>query len=211
MEIILRQDAISKGYIRYFTGNPCNRGHISERYVSNNTCVDCISKNQKSDKVKDYKRRHYQDNREYYIKKTKNNREKNIEMYRKLESDYQKRNLKKIIQKRKERMNNDSVYAMRERVRCLIKQSIRKKGYSKKTETYKILGCDYHEFKKHIEKQFTKGMSWDNRKEWHIDHIVPISSAKNEKEVIELNHFTNLRPMWACENIKKSNKMEYLI
>jgi len=50
-------------------------------------------------------------------------------------------------------------------------------------------------------------MSWENRGKWHIDHIVPVSSAKTEQDIIKLNHYTNLRPMWASDNIKKSNKM----
>jgi hypothetical protein len=50
-------------------------------------------------------------------------------------------------------------------------------------------------------------MSWENRSEWHIDHIVPLSSAKSEAEIIFLNHYSNLQPLWAKDNIQKSNKM----
>gem|GEM_PF-4500409 len=49
-----------------------------------------------------------------------------------------------------------------------------------------ILGCSFDEFKSHIEKQFLEGMSWGNRDKWHIDHILPVSMAKNEKELLEL-------------------------
>ena len=60
-------------------------------------------------------------------------------------------------------------------------------------------------------RQFKPKMNWDNYGEWQIDHVVPISQAKTTNKIIELNHFTNLRPMWAIDNIKKSNKSEYLI
>ena len=73
------------------------------------------------------------------------------------------------------------------------------------------LGCTAHDFAKHIEKQFLKGMNWENRDKWHLDHIVPISSAKTEEEVYALSHFTNIRPMWASDNIKKGSKRNYLI
>ena len=45
----------------------------------------------------------------------------------------------------------------------------------------------------------------------HIDHIVPISTASTEEEVIALNHFTNLRPMWARDNMVKGAKVTHLI
>ena len=50
-------------------------------------------------------------------------------------------------------------------------------------------------------------MSWDNRAEWHLDHIIPISFAETEEEVIILNHYTNFRPLWSNANLIKSNKI----
>ena len=41
MEIIRRKDAIKKGLVRYFTGKPCPRGHISERTIYGNACLTC--------------------------------------------------------------------------------------------------------------------------------------------------------------------------
>ena len=31
---------------------------------------------------------------------------------------------------------------------------------------------------KHLEKQFTKGMTWENHGKWHIDHVIPDSHFK---------------------------------
>ena len=50
-------------------------------------------------------------------------------------------------------------------------------------------------------------MNWDNRSEWHIDHIVPLSSANTEEELIRLCHYTNLQPLWAEDNLKKGGKL----
>jgi len=50
-------------------------------------------------------------------------------------------------------------------------------------------------------------MNLDNQGKWHIDHIIPLSSAKTEGEFYELCHYTNLQPLWAENNIKKSNKI----
>jgi hypothetical protein len=54
-------------------------------------------------------------------------------------------------------------------------------------------------------------MSWDNMGKWHIDHIIPISSACGEVDLIKLNHYTNLQPLWEVDNLKKSNKIISLI
>jgi hypothetical protein len=54
---------------------------------------------------------------------------------------------------------------------------------------------------------FTEKMNWDNYGEWHIDHIIPLSSANTEEEIYKLCHYTNLQPLWAEDNIKKSNKI----
>ena len=68
------------------------------------------------------------------------------------------------------------------------------------------------EFKQYLENQFTEGMNWENygvgsnNNTWHIDHKTPISSASSISEVYNLNHYTNLRPMWGSDNIRKSNK-----
>jgi hypothetical protein len=107
----------------------------------------------------------------------------------------------------KEYKKDDTLYKFYLSIRQLVTSSIKRGGYKKKSRTHEILGCDFETFKLHIEKQFTKGMSWDNRSEWHLDHIYPISIAQNEEEAIKLNHYTNFRPMWAIENISKGNRI----
>jgi hypothetical protein len=62
-----------------------------------------------------------------------------------------------------------------------------------------------------ITRDFAKGMTWDNRVDWHIDHIMPISSAKTEADVLRLHHFTNLRPLWAHENAAKGDAKVVLL
>jgi hypothetical protein len=78
---------------------------------------------------------------------------------------------------------------------------------SKKNKTFEIIGCFPKELKEHLEKQFSNGMTWENRNEWHIDHIIPLSSANSEEEVYKLCHYTNLQPLWKEDNLKKSNKL----
>jgi hypothetical protein len=90
-------------------------------------------------------------------------------------------------------------------------KKILSKGVKKKTSTQVMLGCNIEEFKAHIERQFLRGMNWENSGLWHIDHIVPCASASDESELTALFHFTNLRPVWAKENLTKSGKRTFLI
>jgi len=86
-----------------------------------------------------------------------------------------------------------------------------KHNYKKTTKIYQVIGCTQQELLQHLEKQFLKGMSWENRKLWHIDHIIPMDSAKTLEDNYKLNHFTNLRPMWAKDNLSKKNNATHLI
>jgi hypothetical protein len=62
----------------------------------------------------------------------------------------------------------------------------------------------------YLEKQFAPGMTWENYgiDGWHIDHIIPLSSAKGDLDQLKkLCHYTNLQPLWAEDNLKKSNRL----
>jgi hypothetical protein len=92
-----------------------------------------------------------------------------------------------------------------------IRKSIYNNGFKKHTKTHKILGCSSDKFKRHLESQFQEGMTWDNygRNGWHIDHIYPVSKARDEEHLLELNHYTNLQPLWEKDNIAKGNRLDW--
>ncbi len=107
----------------------------------------------------------------------------------------------------KSRKLNDLLFKSTCDIRGLIGSSIKRGGFKKSSKTALILGCSYEEFKIHIETQFTEGMSWDNYGEWHYDHVYPVSLARDEAHMIELNHYSNFQPLWAVDNIRKGNKI----
>ena len=76
-------------------------------------------------------------------------------------------------------------------------------------KTFELVGCDFKFLLNYIEEQFIDGMCWDNYGYygWHLDHIKPLSTAKTEKEIYELYHYTNLQPLWAEDNLRKSNRI----
>ena len=90
-------------------------------------------------------------------------------------------------------------------LRTRTSQVFKNKGYSKNTKTQEMLGVDWEIARKHIERQFTKGMNWSNQGDWHIDHIIPLSSANTEERLKKLCHYTNLQPLWAVDNLIKSD------
>ena len=71
------------------------------------------------------------------------------------------------------------------------------------------MGCSYQDFIIYLEQKFTDGMSWDNYGlyGWHIDHIIPLSSATDELSLEKLCHYTNLQPLWAKDNLSKGDKI----
>lgn len=108
-------------------------------------------------------------------------------------------------------MKNDTLYRVSLNLRSRLRQFFKQKGFQKKSKTFEIIGCSPEFLKEHIEKQFTEGMSWDLMGKYiHIDHIVPLSSYKTEEDIYKLCHYTNLQPLWAEDNLKKSNKIMYL-
>lgn len=103
------------------------------------------------------------------------------------------------------RKKEDPLFRLRCNMRSMINEYIKKRGYRKGSKTEAILGCSFEFLKEHLENQFKEGMSWDNRERWHVDHIIPISYGQTEEEVIALNHYSNLQPLWAEENEAKRN------
>jgi|688.fasta_scaffold317982_2 hypothetical protein len=80
---------------------------------------------------------------------------------------------------------------------------------SKQSSSLTLLGCTIDELKIHLEKQFTKKMTWKNYGKWHIDHIKPCCSfdlTDFEQQKLCF-HYTNLQPLWAKDNIRKNGKV----
>lgn len=139
---------------------------------------------------------------EFYLR----NKSKIIEKCKK----YDKENREKVnVRKRVYQYNRRKInphYALSCRLRGRFNSALRRRGYTKKSMVHKMVGCDWLTLKNHIESKFIDGMGWDIFYKIHIDHIVPLASAKNELELTELFHYKNLQPLWAIDNLKKGSK-----
>jgi hypothetical protein len=72
-----------------------------------------------------------------------------------------------------------------------------------------IVGCSFEFLKEWIEARFLPGMCWSNYGEWHFDHIIPCASfdLTNPNEQKKCFHYSNIQPLWAGDNLRKSAKI----
>jgi hypothetical protein len=102
-----------------------------------------------------------------------------------------------------DRKSVDVVFKFKRNIRTLLCQSFNSRGFKKNTKTEKLLGCTIVELFSYIESLFKDDMNWGNRNNWCIDHIVPLATANTIEDVIKLNHYTNLQPLWCWDNSDK--------
>lgn len=153
------------------------------------------------------------------LKRHYRNRDKRLEQMR----AYREENLVKINARRRtkskatfqERYGVDLGFTLRHRLRALIRITLTKGREGRRMRD--LLGYGAEELKSHIERQFIGGMTWDGfmAGEIHIDHIVPVSSFKIESpdspEFRACWALSNLRPMWAKDNLSKGAKVLTLV
>ena len=176
-------------------------------------------------RMREYKKNNPEKLKDYFLRNKdsyKEYRDSKKEETKSYMKDYYKNNLekrKKYLEKNKEilslkrnnsekkRRDSDSLYKLKIYMRNRIGFYLKKTDIRKKNTTFEVVGCSPQQLKIFLEQKFIDGMSWDNQGKWHIDHIIPLSSAKTEEELYKLCHFTNLQPMWASDNIKKGAKI----
>lgn len=105
---------------------------------------------------------------------------------------------------------------LRLRMGAAIRQALRSKAATKKHGWQEAVGYTVDDLKRHLERQFVRGMSWDNYgTDWHIDHIVPVKdfsfSSTDDPEFKACWALTNLRPLWATDNLTKGGKRLHLL
>ena len=190
---------------------------IAKIFVKNKICNTChteknISSFSKKKENKDGYRNDCKSCRKIYEDNWKKENPSNLIVNAKKYRD--KVEVKETIKKyRREYMQNKTntnlLFKLKSRVSCRIREACRKNGFTKRSRTSEYIGCDWETFKNHIENNFQEGMSWDNYgvNGWHLDHHIPISFAKTEEDIFRLNHYTNLKPLWWEDNLKKSDKI----
>ena len=86
-------------------------------------------------------------------------------------------------------------------LRASVSQRLLRHGY-KSNHTVTLLGCSIAFFKQYIEKQFKKGMTWNNRGnsdgKWQIHHIKPcrLFDLTKSEEQLKCFYYKNCIPVW---------------
>lgn len=159
------------------------------------------------DKVKKYNKDNYSKNRDQKIEYANNYRFNNRD---KINISRKENNYKQTIYQR-ERMKSDPVFKLSRVLRSRILSSIKAQNGTKAYGAIELLGCTIKEARDHLEKKFTKGMSWDNHSKtgWHIDHIIPCCSFDLTDPIQQKKcfNYTNLQPLWAFDNLSKGCKI----
>lgn len=172
-----------------------------------------------------YKREYYQRNKEKVNKKNilwkENNRErydeyhkkywiKNKERLKKINKENYLKNKNRIAKQKQEydkhKRQIDPIHKLKQNTRNLIRNSFKKTGYSKTSKTFQILGCTFEDLNRYLFENAKKKYPDFTPKDYlvkgkyHIDHIIPLVTAKTEEDVIKLNHYTNLQLLTAEDN-----------
>lgn len=187
-----------------------NRKRLDEYYLKNQEYIlERQRKYQKDNKEKilKQKKEYYQQNREVKLEKQK----KYSREHKKEIAEYRRNNRKAISAHNRLRRKTDVQYKLtvnlRSRLRCALKSN------QKSGSAVRDLGCTIKELKVYLENQFQEGMTWDNWSfsGWHLDHVIPLSSfdLTDRGQFLKASHYTNLQPLWAKDNLRKSNKLNY--
>lgn len=146
---------------------------------------------------------YYKANSDTYIKRATKRNKDNPEAARIACRKYHKDN-----KYQRNRYHSDIQYRLIKIQRVRINDAL--KGKNKSATTQELIGCTPEFLKSYIESKFQPGMSWNNYAidGWHIDHIIPISSfdLTDHDQLKKACNYVNLQPMWALDNIQKSNK-----
>lgn len=118
-------------------------------------------------------------------------------------SEYHKEYIKNNLWRQRKKHLDDPLYRLTRNIRSAICAALRNKAYKKTSKTAEILGCDFEGFETwmcSVSKVYPETDTVD------IDHVVPVSHAKTETEVLALNHFSNFQWLTQEDNESKGNR-----
>jgi hypothetical protein len=139
----------------------------------------------------------------------------NKERMEKYYKEYYLKNRDKVAEKRKKRiLQHGRKYTTNSKIKhnisARIRVELKKHGMTKNQKSLDYCGCTVAFLIDYLATQFTSGMAWDNYGEWHIDHIRPCASfdLTDPEQQKQCFHYTNLQPLWAEDNLRKSDKWD---
>lgn len=188
---ILKENGVKMG--------PSGRRFIGGREVS---MKKYESKPETKERKSKNHKKWYNENKDKWNEYIKKYREKNVDRIREVKRTYEKT-----------RKVNDPLYKLINNFRTAIYQVLKENNVKKNGHYFDILKYTPDDLINHLESKFTDKMTWENYGEWHVDHILPISSFDikdiGDEEFMKCWELKNLQPLWGDENIRKSNKLVF--
>ncbi len=125
---------------------------------------------------------------------------------------YRQENREKIREYQRRKYRNNPEYGLGSSILWAIRKQIKNNNSGFAANWQKWVGYSVEQLVEHIENKFLGGMTWENRGEWHVDHIIPIS-AFNFTAVSDIDFrrcwaLSNLQPLWAEDNMSKGSKLD---
>lgn len=198
--ISLRTGLSKPTIIRILKENGIILGQSGRRFIGGRKVADKKWRNNNKEYMSQKSKNWYEQNKEHRKQYLKEYREKNVDKIRKVKRDYEKT-----------RKANDPLYKLINNFRTAIYQVLKENNVKKNGHYFDILKYTPDDLINHLESKFTDKMTWDNYGEWHVDHILPISSFDIKEigdiEFMKCWELKNLQPLWGDENIKKSNRI----
>lgn len=203
-------ETIRKHTAAYYENNTEKAAAAQKRYAERNKEVikEWRSENYKRnfEQIQVKHKEYYQNNKAAVSERNKEWRTANKDKMREWHTNWQR-----------ERRKNDITFRIRGTLHSRVVMAI-KKNSKKAALTMDLVGCTVDELRTFLEAEFEEGMSWENYgrpKEgpgWEMDHIIPCASFNLEdpEEQKKCFHWTNLQPLWAADNLAKSDRLDWV-
>ena len=199
------KDCFSDNSKRYYEENKQSINNKSKIYILNHL-----------NKIIEYKKQYYEENKQKIKKKHSTYYQENKKTIKSKVKEYQKNNRDDINKRIRERKKTDLLFKFTKNIRQLISISLQRRGYSKSSHTYEILGISYVECLSYLfenaKLRYPNFKEQDFLKEnsYQIHHKAFLQTAKTEQDIIRLNHFSNLE-LLTIEDHKKIHSSDLLL
>ena len=177
-----------------------NREHIREYHRE--------YRKKNAEVIRERERKYYQNNKDKIKIWRDKYRSSHKEQIKESAKQYREENREKINKAHLDRLHSDPVYKMKEQTRNMLRHVFRENGHQKESRTAEILGCDLDFFYTYMLGTWKNnyGAEWDGEP-YHIDHIIPLATAKDKGDIIRLCHYTNLQMLTPEDNMEKSDRI----
>ena len=214
MNKITKEKAKEKGQKWYYTGIPCQKGHIDKRYVNTGICYECKrSLNKKynhnnPETLQKISKKSYNKNRNKNLEYSKNWAKNNRKRSNEIKQNWKLNNREQHLKQAREYTNNrrkDPYYKLSKNMSKAIWECL--KNNKKRLTWVKFVDYSLNELILHLENKFTIEMNWKNYGTyWHVDHIKPLSWFNLKINFKEAWALSNLQPLEATKNLSKGNR-----